>query len=94
MRLVLAFFLILLEAHQTWSVNFGLYPYVEILVADRKTDWFDDKSGPVAKWIRRRFPTPEIAGSSPARVDQNFSTFHKYTFSLILNWKQYFLPFD
>ena len=72
MRLVLAFFLILLEAHQTWSVNFGLYPYVEILVADRKPAWFDDKSGPVAKWIRRRFPTPEIASSSPARVDNVF----------------------
>ena len=44
---------------------------------DRKPAWFDDKSGPVAKWIRRRFPTPEIAGSSPARVDQKFSIFLK-----------------
>ena len=51
----------------------ALYPNVEILVVDREPAWFGDKSGPVAKWIRRRFPTPEIAGSSPARVDQNFS---------------------
>ena len=71
--------------------------YVEILGGKRNPAQFHDKRGPVAKWIRRRFPTPKIAGSSPARVDANFSTkkrfmknaqhIYIYTHSELINWK-------
>ena len=61
----------------------ALWPTVEILEADANPAQFHDNIGPVAKWIRRRFPTPEIAGSSPARVDQNFSTKSLFIYNIL-----------